>query len=410
MPIARVLATIAFVTVAIGCTTPGGWHERFAKWNRDLDKTKPVAVCPDESSEQRPVRVEVHAAGLDANVRAEIEEALVVSVHCEPASYDPVTEQGRWPYWITLKHLGAANRSPLYSFRLTKLSRKVSNQLNADPTGDTRAFSVQEFQLDVLRAQVDITAEVSFPCAEMLPPPPLLARRARSGIYTVERIYSGDVVFKSPVNGIRFAPVDVSFDVRFTLPPPAWPLADAGARDRAVRPPEWAGLSDRCETCKPVVICESLRSTKRFEASRLPLQPGETPKPYTAGTTSEVHVMTGVTKRPVIVDSVLAERKRTVACTTWTPMAGTAGPTISVATDSTDEGLPAASPYLAFHHVVKPGQLTPGCWSVQVQLGEIVGPAAEPTDGERASACRHGSLVFEQRIVVGPESRCPDAP
>jgi hypothetical protein len=86
-----------------------------------------------------------------------------------------------------------------------------------------------------------------------------------------------------------------------------------------------------------------------------------------------VHVVAGLEKRAVIVDSGLADRKRTVACTRWSPIDGAAAdPPFLIVTDSTEHGLPAATPYLTFHHAVPAKQLSKGSWMVELLLGEVL--------------------------------------
>jgi hypothetical protein len=335
-----------------------------------------------------------------------------VNVQCLRAQYDPVNEQARWSYWVGLKNKQQANATRAYEFHLTSLDRKVTNHLDRTFGRDEGpVVSLQEFKLDVLRADLHVPAgSVSFPCAESLSAPGRRTGRIRSGVYTVHRTYTGDVTIKGlgPYD-VQFIPVRVSFEVGFVLSDPDDMLASEEDRENSRRQLEWVRVADRCETCRPLIICESLRQP----GSAASTIPSADQPPYDASNTSHVHVMAGVEKRPVIVNPTLTERKRTVACTRWSPLDGTPGNPVFIDTDSTEQGLAPATPYLTFHHAVPVTSLSRGSWRVELLLGEMLDAwdDREPVSGspeERQNArqrdarvaCEQGDPVFSQIIKV----------
>jgi hypothetical protein len=343
-----------------------------------------------------------------------IRDLLEVRVGCLDARYDPVTEQGRWSYWVELNNTHPKDRMPTYEFHLTQLDRKVTNYLDrTHGRYEASMVTLQEYKLDVLRAALRIPpGALTFPCAETLSAPGRFTGRARSGVYTVQRTYTGDVTIKGrDPDDIQFVPVRVAFEVGFVLPGPAEKLASDQEREEARRLLEWVRVTDRCETCRPLIICESLGQPVSLE---LDPSPSAEPPPYHTSNTSHVHVMAGLEKRPVIVNPTLAERKRTVACTRWSPVEGTPGDSfLWPPTDRTDDGLASATPYLTFHQSVPVTKLTPGSWKVELLLGEILDEWADLTpvgslpDSQRRArqqelldACLQEEPVFQQIIRV----------
>jgi hypothetical protein len=100
---------------------------------------------------------------------------LKVRAGCLDARYDPVTEQGRWSYWVELKNIQERNRTATYEFHLTQLVRKVTNHLDRSHTrGEVTAVTLEEYRLDVLRA----ASFAIFSASSCLPSPWSLAARA----------------------------------------------------------------------------------------------------------------------------------------------------------------------------------------------------------------------------------------
>jgi hypothetical protein len=370
----------------------------------------PSVRCPGAGGR---VPVEVHAD--DPTVQTMLRERLEVSVECFEATYDPLTEQGRWPHRIDLKSKPPAQLLPgasVHELQLTHLERKVRNSLDRAIRDDTPATSIQEFKLDMLRADLKVALDeggeaalsVSFPCTETLWPPSLLRLRARSGVYTVTRTYTGEVMSTAvDTKAVRHVPARLAFDVEFVTPDPAAPL---GNPETATRQAEWAGVADTCVACRALVICESLGHPGLH-----PVAPKARPRPdYHTGNSSAIHVMAGLERRPVAVDSTMAPRKRTVACTRWTPQPGTTGTAfVTPPTDGTDEGLPPATPYLTVHHVEAVTKLTPGTWLAELMLAEVLDEWSDlipPGEARGAGArslvevCAHGRPVFQQTIKV----------
>jgi hypothetical protein len=367
-----------------------------------------IVPCPGVLT-RLPVSIEP-ADG--ATLPGQLRDALQVTVGCLHAQYDPVTEQGRWSYWVQLTNAPPPGSGLAYDFHLTHLERTVTNALDrAFSRDDGPVIGRQEFKLDALGADLHIPAgSLSFPCAETVSAPGRRSARIRSGVYSVHRRYTGDVRIAGPGPGQdRFVPVSVDFEVGFVTPDPDETLATYEERENAVRALEWVRVADRCQTCRPVIICESLGQPVPGPLERLPVAE---PPPYHASNSSHVHVMAGVEKRPVVVDATLTERKRTVACTRWSPLGGTPGRPVVVETDSTEEGWPPATPYLTFHHAVPVAALSPGTWQIELILGEILeaaedrgsGPSVEEQRVARArllqAACAHGDVVFSQTLII----------
>jgi hypothetical protein len=169
-------------------------------------------------------------------------------------------------------------------------------------------------------------------------------------------------------------------------------LADDAKRRTARRKLEWLGIGDRCLTCKPLIICESLAQPARYWPTR------DSVPVFVEGQHTHVHLIAGLEKRPVVVDPTLAERKRTIACTRWTPMgqprsggpckrpdsAGVPAPSTPVplvCSDSTDQGIPDATPFLTLRHDKSMAELLehPGYWEIELFLHEAL-------DGIKSSA------------------------
>jgi hypothetical protein len=343
-----------------------------------------VVRCSGRADAPRDVQVRVGRIRLAAPaVPREVRDLLKVSVRCLDASYDPVTDQARWSYEVELKNTDRTNR---YAFHLTHLERRVANGLERLSRED-KVVNLQNFTLDVLRADLHVGAGqgLSFPCAESLGAARLSTVRLGAGYYTVLRTYAGDVTVTGPDGKAQFIPVEIAFEVDFALPKLTGALADEPAREKAPRRLEWARISDKCETCRPLIMCESLARTRRLQPA--PAPPADPPS-YKVSETPQVHVVAGLERRPVIVDPTLAERKRTVACTRWSPLENarldarcwtteTAGRVLAdgsglVQTDGTEHGLAAATPYLTFHHAVPVKCLSTGTWQVELLLGEVL--------------------------------------
>jgi hypothetical protein len=333
-------------------------------------------------------------------VRGEVEALLEVRVGCLEASDDSVTEQARWPYWIELTNTQKMTESSQeYAVHVTGLERKVVNSL--DVTFEDRPVTILRppFKLDALRADLHIRAgqTVVFPCAESLAEPRSSNQRVRSGVYTVRRSYTGDVTIGSGTD-TQFVPVRIEFYVEFVLPKLETTLPGEQDRAQARRRVEWARVTDTCETCRPLIICESLRLTK------------PPPEVYEASKTPQVHFVAGLERRPVIVGPSLAERKRTVACTRWSPVPIAAGAVAPVGlwtqTDSTEQGLPEATPYLLVHHMFPVKDLSDlwkGRWSVELFLAEVLDKSegSEAGPGSLGDACQDGGQwVFRDEFEV----------
>ena len=340
----------------------------------------------------------------DPALSKEIAGLLELSAACVGSRYDPATEQGRWSYWVELRGTQSEQSRSRYefTFHLTHLYRNVINYLDYSIRELRPAASLQEFKLDALRADLHIRVGdgLMFPCAETLNPPALGRLRAQSALYRVERTYTGDITVRDlKTNNVQFVPVRVAFEVDFLLEKPSETLADASAREKAPRLLEWARIAAVCETCRPLVLCESL---------------GRPIVPVADPFSSQVHVMAGLEKKPVTVDAVLAQRKRTMVCTRWTPVAGTKGTPILRYSDNSDQGLPSVAPYLTFHHMaqVAEDELCPGKWTVEILLAEILdapedlvpGPASAARRSRRerdaVDACQRQEPVYTQTITV----------
>jgi hypothetical protein len=369
-----------------------------------------IRRCPEQVGVAKAVHVRIDADTADPVVRREVQELLEVRVGCKKASYDPVTEQARWPYWVELMNTQKMTaRSREYAVHLTGLERNVTDGLDVTLEDKPVTSLRPPFKLDALRADLHIGAgqTVVFPCAESIAEPRSSNQRVRSGVYTVRRSYTGDVTIGSEP-GTQFVPVRIEFYVEFVLPEPEETLRGMEERARAQRQLEWRRITDTCETCRPLIICESLRPTK------------PAPEAYEASKTPLVHFVAGLERRPVVVDPSLAERKRTVACTRWSPVPIAAGATAPVGprrqTDSTEQGLPEATPYLLVHHEVPVKELlerSKGRWSVELFLAEVLdnwedlrASSARPEDGSKAGpdglvdACQDGRWVSRDEFEV----------
>ena len=329
--------------------------------------------CSEHASAPGPTRIEVSIPRgfVDPAGIQKIRDLLKVSVQCLGAEYDPVTDQARWSYEVVL---GNNDPTGMHSIHLTHLWRTLERTI-----GETKDVELEDFTLDVLRADLHVNAgqKLSFPCSESLGRPRL------AGDYTVHRSYAGDLTVKGSDGAVRYIPLKVVFAVNFALPQLTGAVPNDEARERAPRRLEWAWLSDRCETCRPTIICESLARTGPLPPDPQPPNPPS----FQKSTTTYVHVVAGVEKRPVIVDSSLAERKRTVACTRWSPLPGAsldgncwiregAGTTLPagrglIQTDSTERGMVGAA-YLLFHHAAPTKCMSTGSWRVELLLGEIM--------------------------------------
>lgn len=345
-----------------------------------------VVRCSERADLPRDVHVKVAVDPrfADSAGRRKIGDLLKVSVRCLDAGYDPVTDQARWSYEVELKNTDSTSS---YGFHLTDLRRRVVNDLEPS-TRDGKAVNIQDFRLAMLRADLHVGAGqgLSFPCAESLGAARLSTLRLGAGNYTVQRTYTGDITVAGPDGRVtRFIPVEIAFEVNFALPKLVGALADDQAREKAARRLEWARIADKCDTCRPLIICESLGHTRRLQPTPAP---AAAPPSYKASETPHVHVVAGLEKRPVIVSPTLAERKRTVACTRWSPLQDArldarcwrtemVGSVLAdgrglIQTDSTDQGLAGATPHLTFHHAVPVKCLSTGWWQVELLFGEVL--------------------------------------
>jgi hypothetical protein len=373
--------------------------------------------CP-RTAMRVPRSVSVDSGRADNALSREIDRILEVKVGCDDADHDPITGQARWSYWVELRSNQSAESTPRYALHLTRLDRKVTNYLDRGFREDNPGVSLQKIYLDAIRADLHITpgSGVSFPCAENIGGPGRASARARSGVYTVWRVYTGDVTVKNPDTAqVDFVPVRIEFELDFALPGPTDALATDETRAGARRELRWVRLSGRCETCRPVIICESLGQPGAFKPPSVRRPPRED---FDASKLSRVHLVVGLDRRPVVVDPSVAPLKRTIACSRWIPLEATtrsSGP-IERQTDSTDEGLAAGAPLLTFHHWVDVEELrqVSRTWRVELRLGDVLdswgdlvlrggrpggGGPSRAGDHAPRPAC-HGEPVFEQRIKL----------
>jgi hypothetical protein len=374
-----------------------------------------MVACPQPAM-QVPTKVWVDAGpGPDDRMLADkVRKLLEVRVGCDHADHDPVTGQARWSYWVELRSKQPEDSVPRYDVHLTQLDRKLTNYLDRRFREDTPGISVQRVYLDTLRADLRVRPgpAISFPCAEQVGGPSRAAGRDRSGVYSVYKVYTGDVMFKDgDGSSVVFVPIRVGFEVDFVLPAPGTVLPTDEGRERTRRRLDWAGVSDRCETCRPLLVCESL-------SRPVILRPPFAAPVFDATKVAEVHLVAGLERRPVTVDPSLAPRKRTVACIRWTPIdaVNAMEAAIDFQADSSDEGLSPAAPYLTFHHAVAVAELkrrAPGPWQVELSLGEILDawedlvPSEAPTDGQAkarqqklAQSCAESKPAFRQTIKL----------
>ena len=324
-----------------------------------------VGRCAGAASAANPVRVPIHAEGGDAALHNEIRDLLTVKIKCGTASYDPATEQGRWPYRIELTNTASESSARKYEIHLTTLERVIANGLEATFDGKPAGILRPPFNLDTLRADLHIAPgrTISFPCAETVVDARGDNRRNRSGLLTVRRWYTGDVTIREGMT-TQFVPVRIDFYVEFLVPGPNETAAASTARQV-----EWARVTHFCETCRPVIICESLGRQKPT-----PSEP-KTPV-YQQSRHPELHVVAGLEKRSVVVDGSVADRRRTVACTRWTRVDRTSPGPVEVMqhTDGTEQGIAGATPFLLVHHKVLSRDLSPGRWIVDLFLADRLDP------------------------------------
>lgn len=331
-----------------------------------------IVECPSAAV---PVRARVSVErGADPALSERISKLLTVKVGCQAAEHDLQTGQARWTYWVELANAWAESESRRVTFHLTQLDRQVTNFFDRRIREDTPRTSAQTLYLDALRADLKVAPgpALTFPCAERLNAVAASSGRDPGGAYMVDRFYRGDVTIKDVAAAVpTLVPVQVRFEVGFVLPSPASVLATAEDRERAPRRFRWARLTGLCETCRPVLVCESMA----FPRSAAP--PSSRRPPFDASTVSQVHLVAGIDRRPVVVDSSLAIRKRTIACTRWTPLVDNVDPTtvIRLSTDGTDEGLAAETPFFTVHHAVAVQDLADkhhGLWRVELRLADVL--------------------------------------
>lgn len=346
--------------------------------------TAPRTAQAESEGIRVDVRIDVDIA--DERIRRDIKNALRVEVvYDTQPTYDPITDQARWVYWVRL-----TNTDPRYAFHLTSLERRVSNSLERSEGGDPRV-SFQEYKLDGLRSDLRITNQKPrwFPCAETIGAPPGGNDRASAGVYTVLRRYIGDVAFDDGTGAAmgarkRFAPVKVSFQVEFPLAAPATWLTPHDAGVPPQRRFEWARITTRCETCRPIVMCESVQHHGPNTA-----QPRE--KFRASETITHVHVLAGLEKVPALVDQSVVECHRTAACTRWLPVGGSvpsrlpdsckgipgllrADGDLTIQTDGTASEFGGIAPYFTTNHAIPVKCLAAihtGEWKIDLLIGDV---------------------------------------
>ena len=339
-----------------------------------------VGRCAGAAGTGTSVRVPLHAEGGDAALHGEIKDLLAVKIECDTASYDPVTEQGRWPYWIEFTNTAPKSGARTYEIHLTTLERAVGNGLEATFDGKPAGSLRPLVQLDVLRADLHIPPgrTIAFPCAETVVDVRGDNRRNRAGLLTVLRRYTGDVTIREGTK-TEFVPVRIDFYVDFLAPGPEATGTASNASDRTARRAEWARVTDFCETCRPQIICESLGRPKSA-----PSDPS--PDVHVQSDQLHLHFVAGLERRPVAMDTSLGDRTRTVACTRWTREDRTAPGVVEVTrqTDSTEYGIAGATPFLLVHHRVWSRDLSRGKWTVDLFLLDALDPWT--ADGRQALA------------------------
>jgi len=360
-----------------------------------------VGRCAGAAGAAKPVRVPIHAEGGDAALHGEIRRLLKVTIECGTPSYDPVTEQGRWPYRIELTNTARPESSgPTYEIHLTTLERAVANGLEATFDGRPAGGLRPSIRLDMLRADLHIPPgrTISFPCAESVADVRGDNRRNRSGLLTVLRRYTGDVTIREGTK-TQFVPVRIEFYVEFLAPGPAATEASSPTRQA-----EWARVTKICETCRPEIICESLGHPKRAPSDPNPDEHVQSEKLH-------LHFIAGLEKRPVVMDASLADRTRTVACTRWTREDRTASGVVEVRkqTDGTEYGIAGATPFWLVHHTVWSKDLSPGTWTVELFLVDVLDPwpvdargSVVSAGGGTVDACQHGPPARSTKFELRP--------
>lgn len=375
--------------------------------------TTHIVECPGPAVPV-PARVTV-ATGADAPALSRpLDDLLTVKVGCKASEYDLQTGQASWSYWVELGNTQATDEQRSATVHLTRLYRQVLNFFDRRIREDAPRTSVGTLYLDAIRAPLAVAPgpPLAFPCAETLGTAAASSGRSPGGLYVVDRRYRGDVAVRdAPAAPTRFWPVEVRFQVGFVLPGPGPELATAEARERAPRRFRWARVSGVCETCRPLLVCESLASREPMTvaASALPV--------FDASKVTRVHVVAAADRRPVVVDSSLAIRKRTVACTRWAPDVTPVNPDTIVrrVTDSTDEALAPETPFLTFHHDVTVQELASthhGQWKVELRLGDVLDAWEDLVPGTSSpeqwqarqrrllATCEATPPVFEHLIAV----------
>lgn len=343
----------------------------------------PVAadVRPHDASSMEPVSFRVDSP--DPDVLDDLTRSLKIFVMRGSPRYDSMTGQARWPYWIKLK-----NTSKKYSVHLTLLKRQVRNGMDVRLAAEGAAGSTwQEFKLDMRRADLHLERkkrspdsgvgtsptpalgarphELWFPCAEQLGQPGFATIRNWQGRYSVWRVYSGDVTRDESDDGqplkAYFRPVEISFWLDFELSEIQSWFPTAAERDASPRLAEWGVVSNVCESCRALIMCEAIRRTGPFRELEIPVFTKNDAK-------ARVHVIVGLERRSVFAEPSTAEQQRTTFCTEW----ALPGEPIrrGEPTDGTEEGLAAATPYLTFHHSMLVSELPAGVWKVTARTSE----------------------------------------
>jgi hypothetical protein len=355
-----------------------------------------IVECPGPAVPVR-ARISVARDPADPGLSRSLADLFTVKIGCQAADHDVLTGQTVWSYWVELASKQGQADPDRVALHLTRLDRQVTNFFDRRTGEDARRAAGGPLYLDAIRADLKVIPgpALVFPCAERLGAVPSASGRDPGGVYMVDRLYHGDVVVeKADGTPLRFLPAQVRFRVGFVLPSPAPVLPTAGAQEKARRQLRWARVTGTCETCRPVLVCESV-------TSRGPLD--QAMPTFDASQVSELHVIAGVDRLPVVVDAVLAPRKRTIACTRWTPMVPDVDPRMIIrrVTDGTDEALPAETPFLTFHHTVTVAELQAGhrgLWKVELRLAETLdGWDGRPQD---APLCDAQDVTFDQLVSV----------